>query len=120
MPRLGGKVRKKQQIEFDDDQWSCTVCTFQNKIGTYKCSVRLLMNFPFNFTVSKVCEAPRGSSTRKGGRIAEQIIQKQQQTQLFAQYGDGSTSTIEAGLKPRGGMEVTALHQHKTTLLLLI
>ena len=73
-----------------------------------------LFHIPFfNVTELKVCEAPRGSSTRKGGRIAEQIIQKQQQTQLFAQYGDGSTSTIEAGLKPRGGMEVTALHQHK-------
>ncbi|CAG5112147.1 Oidioi.mRNA.OKI2018_I69.chr2.g6393.t1.cds [Oikopleura dioica] len=80
MPRLGGKVRKKQQIDFDEDQWSCTVCTYQNKVGAYKC---------------QICEAPRGSSTRKGGRIAEQIIQKQQQTQLFAQYGDGSTSTIE-------------------------
>jgi hypothetical protein len=77
---------------------------------------RDFLYIPFiNNTVLKVCEAPRGSSTRKGGRIAEQIIQKQQQTQLFAQYGDGSTSTIEAGLKPRGGMEVTALHQHKKT-----
>ena len=95
----------------------------RTKLAPINAAYGLLNHIPnFNFTVLKVCEAPRGSSTRKGGRIAEQIIQKQQQTQLFAQYGDGSTSTIEAGLKPRGGMEVTALHQHKkkTHVLLLL
>ena len=47
-----------------------------------------------------MCESPRGSSTRKS-RVAEQIIQKQVQTQMLAKFGEGSKEALEAclGLK---------------------
>ena len=44
----------------------------------------------------KICDAPRGSSTRKS-RLTEQIIQNQVQTQLMAKYGEGTHSALEVG-----------------------
>merc|ERR1712130_237331 len=78
---LGMKKERKKVMpeEFQENAWDCTVCTYKNPIHTYKC---------------QICDAPRGSSTRKS-RITEQIIQKQQQTQLMAQYGEGSSSILE-------------------------
>merc|ERR1712130_172134 len=78
---LGMKKERKKGMpeEFQENAWDCTVCTYKNPIHTYKC---------------QICDAPRGSSTRKS-RITEQIIQKQQQTQLMAQYGEGSSSILE-------------------------
>ena len=47
-------------------------------------------------TYFQICDAPRGSSTRKS-RLTEQIIKVQVQTQLMAKYGEGSASALEVG-----------------------
>merc|ERR1711953_119210 len=73
--------KKKRNLpeEFLEDSWDCPMCTFKNPRNSYKC---------------RMCESPRGSSTRKS-RVAEQIIQKQVQTQMLAKFGEGSKEALE-------------------------
>merc|ERR1711953_94676 len=73
------KKKRNLSEEFLEDSWDCPMCTFKNPRNSYKC---------------RMCESPRGSSTRKS-RVAEQIIQKQVQTQMLAKFGEGSKEALE-------------------------
>ena len=63
----------------------------------YFSTYRSLYIFYILKSTNKMCESPRGSSTRKS-RVAEQIIQKQVQTQMLAKFGEGSKEALEACL----------------------
>merc|ERR1711962_1682845 len=77
---MAKKSKRTNHDDFLEDNWDCPVCTFKNPRNLYKC---------------KICDAPRGSSTRKS-RITEQIIQKQQQNQFMLSFGEGTSSVLEA------------------------
>lgn len=93
--------KKRNHDEFLEDNWDCPVCTFKNPRNLYKC---------------KICDAPRGSSTRKS-RITEQIIQKQQQNQFMLSFGEGTSSVLEAsGSKNRSEVRLSCTSRTQTLL----